>query len=115
MGLMRTPAAGDLDQRVTLQQRDSSLNTLGQASDTWTNVAEVWAKVEPLRGREFFAAGQMQSEATTRITIRYRAGVTERNRVVWRGQPYDISAVIEPDGQKQMLEMICAAGVRDGR
>lgn len=112
---VRTIGAGNLDQRVTLQQRDASLNTLGQASDTWTNVAEVWARVEPLKGREFFAAGQMQSEATTRITIRYLAGVTERNRVLWRGQPYDISAVIEPDGHKQTLELMAVAGVRDGR
>lgn len=112
---VRTPAAGDLQHRITLQQRVAGVNALGQAQTSWVNVAEVWAAVEPLRGREFFAAGQAQSEVSTRVTIRYRAGVVPAMRVVWRGEPHDIEAVIEPQGQKQMLELMCTAGVADGR
>lgn len=110
-----TVAAGRLEQRVTLQQRVAGVNALGQASTSWANMVEVWAAVEPLRGREFFAAGQTQSEVTTRITIRYRQGVTSAMRVVWRGQPYDIREVIEPNGQRQTLELMCLQGVGDGR
>ena len=113
--VVRTVAAGDLQHRVTLQQRVAGVNALGQASTSWANVFEVWAAVEPLRGREFFAAGQGQAEVTTRITIRYRAGVVPSMRAVWRGQPYDIQSVIEPLGQKQILELMCLQGVADGR
>lgn len=115
MGVRRIPSGGQFDQLVTIQQRVPGQNARGQAVDQWTPVATVFAKVEPLRGREFFAAGQMQSEATTRITIRWRAGVDERNRVMWRGEPHDITAAIDPEGQRQVIELMCVHGVRDGR
>lgn len=110
-----TPAAGSLDQRITLQQRVAGVGTLGQAAQSWTPVAEVWARAEPLRGREYFAAGQTQSEVTVRFTIRYRSGVTSGMRVVWRGQAYDIASVIEPQGARQVLELMCATGSGNGR
>lgn len=113
--VVRTPEAGALEQRITLQQRVAGTNALGQATPSWSTVADVWGSAEPLRGREFFAAGQTQSEVTTRFTIRYRAGVTSAMRVVWRGLNYDIVAVIEPQGLKQMLELMCLQGVGDGR
>lgn len=114
MGLT-TAAAGALEQRITIQQRVAGVNALGQAVQSWADYAVVWAAVDPLRGREFFAAGQTQSEVTTRFTIRWRQGITSTMRVVWRGQPYDVLAVIEPQGGKQMLELMCAQGVGDGR
>lgn len=114
MGIATT-AAGRFEQRVTLQQRVAGVNALGQASTSWATVVDLWAAVEPLRGREFFAAGQTQSEVTTRITIRYRQGITSAMRLVWRGQPYDIRDVIEPNGQRQTLELMCLRGVADGR
>lgn len=110
-----TPSAGALEHRITIQQRVAGVNALGQASTGWADYATVWAKAEPLRGREFFAAGQTQSEVSTRFTIRWQAGIMATMRVQWRGEPYDVLAVIEPMGQKQMLELMCARGVGDGR
>lgn len=114
MGVATVPA-GRLDQRITLQLRAPGVGTLGQAQNSWTPVADVWAAAEPLRGREYFAAGQTQSEVTVRFTIRWRANVTAAMRVVWRGQAYDIASVIEPGGHKQMLELMCMNGSGDGR
>jgi SPP1 family predicted phage head-tail adaptor len=114
--------AGKLDQRITLQQRAPGQDSLGQANGAWTNLAvnpTVWARAEPLRGREFFAAGQQQHELTTRFVIRYRADVeaiTGGLRVLWRGVPYDVvSPAINKDGARVELELMCATGVRDGR
>lgn len=110
-----TYGAGRLDQRVTLQQRASGVDVLGQESTTWETVAIVWANVEQIRGREFFAASQMQSETAARITIRYRTDVVPTMRAVWRDQAHDITAVIDPGSRKETLELMCMAGVRDGR
>jgi SPP1 family predicted phage head-tail adaptor len=112
---VRTPVAGHLGERITLQRRVESTDALGQASQAWVPMIEVWASAEPLRGREFFAAGQTQSDVTTRFVIRYRQDVTNTMRVVWRGEPYDILSVVEPLGQRQMLELMCSQGVKDGR
>ena len=43
-------AAGDLRERVTIQQRGVSLDSIGENTAAWTDVATVWANAEPLRG-----------------------------------------------------------------
>ena len=107
--------AGDLNQSITLQQPSTAVDALGQRVEGWVDIAAVWAEVTPLRGREFFAAGAMQSEAVVRFRIRWRADVQGTHRVLWRGVPHAIVAEpIDVKGGKHTLELMCAAGVRDG-
>lgn len=106
---------GELDQRITVQSPSANVDVLGQRVETWTQVAALWAKATPLRGREFFAAGAMQSEVAVKFTIRYRTGLTGAMRVLWRGVPHAIVAEpMDVDGGKHTLEIMCASGVRDG-
>lgn len=108
--------AGDLDQRVTVQSPSASVDALGQRVETWADVATVWAQATPLRGREFFAAGAMQSEAAVRFRLRYRTDITGAMRVVWRTVPHAIVAEpMDVDGGKHTLELMCSAGIRDGQ
>ena len=110
---------GRFDQRITLQERIASTDDYGNDNPTWQDLATnptVWARVEPLRGREFFQAGQMQASADVRITLRFRADVTETLRVLWRGVPHEITAPpIDVGGRQIDLELMCATGIRDGR
>lgn len=108
--------AGQLNQWVTVQAPSSSVDALGQRVETWADVFEDWAQAQPLRGREFFAAGAMQSEATVRFRLRWRAGVAANMRVVWRGVAHAIvGEPIDVDGRQRWLEIMAAAGIRDGQ
>lgn len=98
--------AGRLNQRITLQQRAQVQNGLGEDEGPWVDFATVWAQAEPLRGREFFAAAQLQDTTDVRFRMRWRSGVTPLMRVVWRSKPYDIQAVIETDGAMRALELM---------
>lgn len=107
--------AGDLNQRITLQRPSAAKDALGQRVESWADVATVWAEAVPLRGREFFAAGAMQSEAVVRFRIRWRADVDGTLRVLWRGVPHAIVAEpMDVKGGKHTLELMCSAGIRDG-
>lgn len=107
--------AGLMTHRVTLQRPSASVDSLGQRVESWTYLATVWAQVQPLRGREFFAAGAIQSEATVKIRIWHRADVTGEMRVLWRGVPHAIVAPpVDIDGAGRALELLCSAGMRDG-
>lgn len=106
--------SGDLDQRVTLQSRSVVQDAHGQDTITWVDVATVWAQVQALRGREFFAAAQVQQEQSLKVRIRYRTGVLTTWRLVWQGRNHDITGVI-PVGRNDMLEIMCLGGVKDGR
>lgn len=103
--------ARDMTQMVALQQPIKTEDDNGQPVLSWSTVAAVWAKVTPLRGREFFAAQAAQSEAVLKITINWRAGVTSEMRVLWRDVPYVLVAdPMDIEGGRRTLELMCAGG-----
>ena len=107
--------AGSFDQRITLQAKSVTRAANGEEVETWGTHAERWARVEPLRGKEFFAAAQTQDAAEYRVTIRYLASVTRDMRVLWRGTLLDIVSVIDVNARRENLELMCITGVRNAR
>ena len=99
--------AGRLRHRVTLQRKVVTRDAYGGEVITWTDVATVWAAVEPLRGRELEAAAQAGAELSARIVMRYRSDVVPEWRVAWDGHVYDIEAVVDVDGRHRTLELRC--------
>lgn len=107
--------AGRFDQRVTIQQKQVTRSSIGEELVTWITVASVWARVEPMRGNEFFASAQMQDATDHRVTIRYRNDVLREMRIVWGLVALDIVSVIDVNAQRENLELMCISGVRNGR
>lgn len=107
--------AGQYDQRITLQTRSSTVDALGQESTTWSDLATVWAKVRPARGRDLFAAGEQRATIDVQFCVRYRVDVDATTcRVVWNSQAYDI--VGQPanvNGANVELEISATRGLRD--
>jgi len=99
--------AGRLRRRVTIQRKTVTRDSFGAETITWQEVATVWASVEPLRGREFLESRRAEAEVTTRITIRYRAGITPEMRVVHGDDAYNIVSVIEPESRLRALVLMC--------
>ena len=66
-------------------------------------------------GREFFAQQQVQSEATTRIWIRYRTGITADMRAVLGSRVFSLVAPpIDWRDRHEFLQLMCSEGVLDG-
>lgn len=115
-------SAAMLDQRITLQVRatPATVNARGEDVSPWVNFVTdgdgaVWASADPKRGSEYVAAQQIQAEGPVLFRIRYRAGVHERMRVLWRGVPYGIVAPpLDAYGSKESLDLYCSSGGRDG-
>lgn len=75
------------------------------------------AQVEPLRGREFFAAGASQSVASLRVTVHYRPEIKGTWRLRWMGALFELVAdPIDPEATHERLELMCGgvAGVPVG-
>lgn len=111
--------AGDLDQFITLQQRASGVDALGNANGAWENVSgltDIRAKVDTRPGQDFFAAGQDQATYPATFRIRYRETITSTMRVVWRGQVFEIvGQPINVKGANVAIDLQCIAGQKDGR
>lgn len=98
--------AGSLRHRVTIQQATESQNGFGEPIKSWSNLATVWAAVEPLQGQEFLDGRQLEAAVDTRIRIRHRSGVTQRMRATWGSHVYDVqSVIVDATNRRQMLLM----------
>jgi len=69
-------------------------------------VATVWGAVEPLSGREFVEANQVQADVTMRIRIRYRADIRPEMRVVEGAHIYQIESVLDQRGERKELHLM---------
>jgi SPP1 family predicted phage head-tail adaptor len=85
--------AGDLRNRVELQEKQVTKSARGAELVTWTTVAHLWAAIDPLSGRESLDGKQEQSEIIHRMRIRYRPETVAVNRIKWGARLFDIQAV----------------------
>lgn len=101
--------AGQLRERVTIQEQVAHRSSSGAEVIAWSDMATVWASVEPVSGNERWIAGldQRLAERTVRIRLRYRTGVTEKMRVVFGERVFDIQQVIHPWTRRRELYLIC--------
>lgn len=99
--------AGRLRHRVTIQQKTVSQDGYGAEVITWADVATVWASVEPLRGREFLDTRREGAEVSTRIVIRYRAGIVPEMRVTFGDHVYDLLSVVHVEERARELQLMC--------
>lgn len=103
--------AGALRHRVTLQSAAETPDGGGGFTTAWSDVATVWAAIEPLKGTERLRAEQLENPVTHRVTIRHRAGVTAKMRVAFGARVFNIRAVINPEERNRRLELLCEEGV----
>ena len=102
---------GSLRHRVTIQQYGITRDDFGAEVPDWMPLATVWASVEDLAGKEYFAAQQVNAEVSTRIRIRYRGDIKPQMRVVYGARVLDIQAVLDPEGRRRELQLMCKEAV----
>jgi SPP1 family predicted phage head-tail adaptor len=110
--------AGDLDQQITLQERAADTRDAhGQANGAWVAAfTDIWARADTRPGGDYFAAGQEHATMQVTFRIRYREGVHERMRVLWKGQLFElVGRPINIKGAGVALDLPCVAGSGEGR
>jgi len=98
--------AGKLRHRIIIQKATEAPNEYGEMVQTWGTFATVNAAVEPLRGQELWAAQAQQARVTTRIRIRYLAGVTPKMRVLFGTRLYLIDFIIDPEERHVEMQLM---------
>lgn len=107
----RTARTGQRRERVTLQTRPGVEDGGGGRSKVWTDLTTVWARVQPMGGREQVEAMQERSTVGYRVTMGYRTDVAADMRAIWRGETLNIRAVTDPTERRQELVLLCEMGV----
>lgn len=98
---------GTLDKRISIKKLIDVENDSGFLEQTLKEVANCWARIEPLRGREYYEAKQLTSADNVKITIRFRTGLDNSMVVEYAGKEYEIVNIVDPYMKHKMLELMC--------
>ena len=111
--------AGEFRHRITLQQRTPSQDALGGQLPTWSDVATIWADIEPLSARALMAAQANRSELTHTVTIRYQARFADplymaTLRILYGKRVLNINGAIDAGERHKSIELPCSEGLNNG-
>jgi SPP1 family predicted phage head-tail adaptor len=98
---------GALRHRLVLETPVRSSDGGGGATVTWSPVAEVWAQIIAVGGKETVVAEALAGRVSHEIVIRYRAGVVPAMRLRWGGRIFEILAVFDPEERGRVLHCHC--------
>lgn len=96
----------NLNKLVKLQRRAETQDEAGQVRETWHTIAEVWASVRPIVGREYFAASGERAEITHEIMIRYGVDVRSKDRLEFDGRHFDVIAPMNLDENNRYYKLM---------
>ncbi len=109
-----------MNQRVTIQRRSATKDAYGQEIDSWIAVAEVWAYVRPISGREKLRAFAIESDLSHTISVRYSAALlppktVDAWRIVYASRVFNITGTLNIDEGNKLLVFECVEGSLDGQ
>ena len=89
--------AGQLKHHVVLEQPVETPDGAGGAMITWTEVASLWAAIEPAGAAMRDLAQQPTETITHRITLRFRNEIASGWRFKKAGRTFRIITIHDPD------------------
>ncbi len=111
--------AGQLNHRVRIQQPTTVKDALGAPTLTWSDVATVWADIQPLSGREARIADRIAAELTHQITVRFQPifadpSAVARMRVLFKDRVFALHAALNDDEANVVVILLASEGLGDG-
>lgn len=108
--------AGKLRDRVTFQRQASETDDYGNVRGAFENLPNgtVWADVRETPGKERVEAGAVEAMRTATIRVRhssFTAGITPADRVVARGEIWNIRSATLIGRRPEIVEFLCETGV----
>lgn len=106
--------AGDLSEKIAIQREVRTEDGYGGETIAWSQIASLWASVEPLSGRERNMADQTESPRDYRFIVRrstVSAAIQAKDKIVWRGREFNIDFVAIPDLRSQFLRIDAKEGI----
>jgi SPP1 family predicted phage head-tail adaptor len=102
---------GKLRHRITIEETTETQDADGSVIENWSAFATVQSSIEPISGREYFAAQTTQADMTHRINLRYVAGVKPKMRVKFGSRIFDILSVINVNERNRELQLMCRESI----
>jgi len=98
--------AGKLRQRITIQKVVNT-NTYGSVTKSWETYKQVWASIDPIKGKEYFLSDIDNAKVSHRIRIRYLSGMKPSMRIMYGTRVFEIETIINKEERNIELEIMC--------
>lgn len=102
---------GKLRHQVEILKPAIFKDTLGQEIKSWEVQHLVWASIEPLSGKGYFSAKQVNSEVNVKITIRYIESLLPHWVVQFGQRIFNIESIINFEERSKYLQLLCSEKV----
>lgn len=99
-------AAGSLNKRISIEQRGTAVDSIGQPVEAWSQVWSCRASIRYPSGLSTIKAAADVSIVQASIRIRYHDGLNAGMRVVRPGEVFDIKAVL-PNRAEGYVDLVC--------
>ncbi len=95
--------AGELRTRITFKGTTRTVDARWGAATTAITQTTVWARVRELKAAERFERGQVQTDVSYEILIRYRADITDRHTIEWQGRTLQITGITKDERKRELV------------
>jgi SPP1 family predicted phage head-tail adaptor len=102
---------GALRHRITIEAPVETQGEDGTVTQAWETYAAVWASIEPLIGKEYFAQQREQAAVSHKIRMRALDGVTHKMRVSWGPRLFEIESALNVGERNRELVLMCRESV----
>jgi SPP1 family predicted phage head-tail adaptor len=99
--------AGELRTELALEACTPQPDGFGGFTESWVEIATLFAKIEPISAESVFGADQTLETVTHRIMLRHRDGIASGMRLTKPGRFLEIITVHDPDETGRYL--VCKA------
>lgn len=100
---------GQLNKRITIEKYTTINTENGFDEEKWVNYKTVWASINNLFGKEFYAAKAIQAENTVEFIVRYSKDLEVLNskdyRILWNKKSYNITFIDNIHYQNKWLKI----------
>ena len=101
--------SGNLRHRIDIQEQTETSDGMGGSSLSWASVSgmdSVPAAIWPTSSKERLDAMKQELQVTHKIRIRYRAGLTSKNRIVFGSRVFNIISIINADEKGRQIDIL---------
>lgn len=104
---MTSSVIGALRHRVVVERPERTPDEAGTATIAWIPLANVFARIEAVGGREIETADGIAGRITHKVLLRYRPDILPEMRIVADTRILEIRAAFDADGRARWLQCLC--------
>lgn len=101
----------ELRQRIKFQSLTRTADGQGGWTESWSDFAEVWAKVEPVSASEKYFSQRIQQNTTHKIAIRWLENITSEMRIVFESRIFQIHGIRRENEERWFMFIDAEEGV----